>query len=147
MNLRAAVFTFLQSKTLLTNLIGTALYADIAPQGTNNTKPYIVYSCPDYAQGLHYGGAVSYAGLQFRFTIYAATPISREAVFQALRNILHGRVGYVISDGVVNINVQSSELLDCGDAYSGSPDAGELGTFEQDLTFLFRYHEAVPTLP
>ncbi len=147
MNLRIAVYSFLQTKTLITNLVGTRIYPHVAPQGSQNSFPYITFSCPDYTQGLHYRGAVAFAGLQFLFTIYAATSTQREAVFQALRNVLHGRIGYVISDGTTSISVQSSELLDSGDSYSGAADARELGVFEQDMTFLFRFQEAVPTLP
>ncbi len=146
MDLKKAVYNFLQGKASLTSLIGTRLYREVAPQKTVAANAaYIIYTTSDFAQDLHYRGAVGFAQRQFSFQIYAPNPETCDSIFQAMRNILHGRMGYAISDGVTNIDIQSSELLNCSDSYNSNSDGTELGLFEQDMTFLFRYQDVAPT--
>lgn len=147
MDIKSALYTYLQTKTLITALIGDRLYVENAPQGV--AHPYVTYEVTDSVPTAHLGGASAYADDQFSFSIHADMPEDRDAVKEALRNILHTRRNVQLTDaGSVTINIRSITLTHVKDSHQQPVDGSETnGLYECEMDFTIIYYETVPTLP
>lgn len=146
MNIGDALYNFLVNKSLLTNLISTRLYPNVAPQG--RAFPYVVFHIVDTEHAFTLAGGAPLAQNNFVFEVYAQTYSSRDAVKEALRNILHGRGNTILSQTDTNtVNMKSAHLLSISDGYDDAGDGNDLGVFAQEMTFVIAFAETVPTLP
>lgn len=146
MDIADGLYNYLVGQTSLTTLIATRLYPAVAPQGV--ALPYVVFQIVNTDHAFHLRGAAALAMNQFLFTINAATYASRQAVKEALRNILHGRGSTILSQtDASTINMKSAHLITHSDGYQDGGNGKDLGVFVQDMTFDITFLETVPTLP
>lgn len=148
MNIKDAIITYLKTKTLLTDIIGTSddarIYSGTGPQDIDIANgSYIVFQVTESDHPQHQGGACAYATYTMLFTIYAVSVVERSDLREALRNLLHTKRNLIVS----TVNIRSITLLSCADSYYDSPDGQETGAFAQDMTFDVTFFETVPTLP
>lgn len=144
LNLKAALYTFLQARTLLTNLISTNLYPDIAPQG--QPQPYVIFQVMAEDHQTNLTGQDSLIGAHLAFTVYALTSPAREQIRDAFKNILEGRISYPLTDGTATVYCESW-FKNRQDRYQSVPDGSELGVFIAVLDYNFVFNDSLPTLP
>lgn len=143
MNLKAGLYSYLMSKTLVTDVIGADLFPEAAPQGTE--LPFVTYEFPDDRPTECLTGASALTNVAVIFTIHAETPDSRDAVKEAFRNVLHARRNTTL-DGP--IDMRSAFLTSIRDLYDSPPDGSETGgAFKAEMDFTIIFFETVPTLP
>lgn len=144
-NLKEAIYAYLQTKSLLTDLIGTRLSPDVGRQ--EPTRPYVVFQVVEGEHVTHLLGASPLARKVVMFTAYASTSASRTAVYDALFNVLHTRRNVVQNVTGGSVNIRSFWLLSDPEANSESGDGAEQGDWQCDMSFSVTYVETVPTLP
>lgn len=142
MDIKTAIYAYLQTKTLLTALISTRLYPGVAEQVV--TKPYVVFEVADDQHERHLSGASALANYMITFTVHAATVISRDDVSEALRNILHTRKNISLTG---SIDMRSATLETRFDSSPTPADGTENGLFQAELDFTIILFETLPTLP
>lgn len=145
MDIKNALTLFFQSKTLITNLLGTRIYPDVAPQVPQ--FPYACYYGDGNEQAYHLRGTSPGTTDQFVFEIYTTSTSSRRDCKEAFRNCCDGRLTFMQSDGTNNIDFRAMRMLAVTDSYGSSPTGKELGAFQCTFTLEVTYFITVPTLP
>jgi len=92
----AALYTYLQTKSGVTNLISTRMYPDDLPQ--DNTLPCIVYRVISKVPEHDLSGASPLTRYRFQLDSYAATRIGADALAEAVRNAADGYRGTMGSE-------------------------------------------------
>ncbi len=137
---------YLLSKSSLTSLIGQNIFPEFGGQSTS--RPFIVYTCHDIEREVHLKGASASGDFYVTFDVYATTSYSRQAVGEALRNILHGRINTLLTDSNSNTcTMDWSELKRDTLGMKSPPDGTESGIFCRTMSFRMVIKEPVPTLP
>ncbi len=146
MDIKAGLYSYLTSKALLTALVGSRIYPDVAPQGA--TIPYLTFIVADSIPTKHLQGASALADDMVTIKIHASTSEERDSVKEALRNILHTRRNTTLTPASGNIDMRSCTLEHIHDNYSSPQDGSETGgAFQAEMDFSIKFVEAVPTLP
>jgi hypothetical protein len=145
MDIMAGLYAYLNTKTLLTSIIGVdGVYPDEASQATE--APYVTVAFEDSETVRYMQGASALATYFPTFKVHASTSLERTSVTEALRNILHGRINYYLTSG--GINVRESWLLGKHDSLDDSGDDSETrNLFCCEMDFKMTVVETVPTLP
>jgi hypothetical protein len=144
MSLHTALYSYLTAQSGFTDVFSTRLYPNQAPASAT-TLPYCVY---EIVSGEHIHHLEAAAGLVQRrviFTVVAATPISCEAGYDALRGELDGYPNTTM--GTNNLAVGTVSLD--GEDFTHIPqklgtDVAQ-GTFVVEMTFMIWHAESVPT--
>lgn len=137
MAFETGLVTYLESKTALTDLVGTRMHPQIAPQGL--TEPFLVFSRISGASGHHMTGADGLQQARYQFDAYGTYP-QVKSVEGALRQSLDGYRGAMGSE-----YVQTCHVLDSRDLYEEPGDKQQFGTHRVSMDFLIAYVEDVPT--
>jgi len=138
MSVQSAIYTLLAAATDVTDLTSTRIYYDAADQAP--TKPYITIFKVSDVHVHHMGGASGITEARIQVDAYAASPESRQAVFDAVRNALDGYVG--TSDSVV---ISKCFLSSDNDLYIAPYEGERFGTYRSIMDFEIAYFESVPT--
>lgn len=138
MAFEAGLKTYLDSKTAITNIVGTRIYLDTAPQGV--TSPYLIYQEVDSQTEHHMTGASALRGATYQFDCYASGSLQVKQLADSVRQSLDGYRGAMGSETVRMCHLTSS---------NGAPitaeDGEEQGLKLVTLDFDIWYVEDVPS--
>lgn len=144
MSIKDELIAFLETQSLLTDLLGTGdsfrIFPDFAPGGTK--FPYVTYAISGSEPTQHLEGSSALYDESWEFDIWAASNASRGAVADALRNVLDGRISFALASFKVDIRIENEV-----DKFENPDDASDIGTFNRIVTFDVSYDRPVPTLP
>lgn len=151
MNILDGIYRYLQSKTALTDLLGTGdsfkVFPQIVPE-QSASLPYVTYAITDREDIEHLGGASNLSDFYISFEIYGSVISDRTNIGTALRNILHTRQNVVLTDS--NGNTTTLEYASLRKDYQGTknpPTGTETDIMCRTMNFMALIRETVPTLP
>lgn len=145
MSIKSALTTYLESKTAITDIVGSGENARIYPvrRPENTGLPCIVYrrmpKDDSHAQTIDKAGGTD--APVFRLTCYAEQYGDADALGEALRQVLQGFRGTM---GTVTVN--ACVLKDQYDGDWDAPDdGGDEGVYQDVNDYLIRYSTTIPT--
>ena len=151
-DLKAAIVKYLSGKSLLTNLLANfsgsttkAISPDILGQG--QARPYIVCKVDGEIPKTFISGVIAMTDAPVAIQIYADSSATRQAIKNALYNILAGRTNDTLTDGTNSVTFESWMTHYVEKPFLNAPDGTETGVYTGIALFKFSYNQAVPTLP
>lgn len=127
-DIEIALFSYLQTKTGLTALVGARIYKNRLPE--KGTRPCVLYERLAANRDRVLSGSLGACAAVYQFDVFADSAASLEAVRQQLRVALDGYSG---TSG--SVTIQSSWLINDWDEYV--PDIQQYrACLEFEVTFL-----------
>jgi hypothetical protein len=145
MSLATDLRKYLLSKSAVTSVIGTRMFAAFHPQ-KNSTYPLVTYQVIVNTPAHHLLGGAGYSGTRIQLDGYAPNETDRDALTELLRNQLQGFPAPGASNVMGSTTVDSVVLMGQRDFYEppqNQADSG--GLFRTSMDFWFRHQQAAPT--
>ena len=144
MSLSTALYSYLTAQAGFTSVFSTRLWYMVASSSVT-TLPYCTYEIISGDHVHHLTGAAGLVQRRVLFTVVAATPISCEAGYEALRAELDGYPNDTMGSGSLAIGGISLESEDFSHVYSKLGTDVAQGIFMAEMTFMIWHEESVPT--
>ena len=129
--------TYLQTKTAVTNLVGTRIFPRMMPQG--ETLPAVVFSLIGSTSEPRLLGASGGVRALVQLDCYAETHIACNALGEQIRLALHGYSGTAGNSTIEAMLEAKRELFDA------PTDASDVPAYRVSLDFEIWHNETIPT--
>lgn len=133
-----ALHGYLQSKTAVTNIVGTRIYPDAAPQSA--VMPYLIISEVSGRDEAHMSAGANLGEGRWQFTGYCTDSVTRHALRRAIRGSLHGFRGTMGAASIQRCH-QDGRFQ----AWEAPRDAGQVGRLFFADDYIITYTDTVPT--
>ena len=147
MSVETDLIDYLESKTAITDLIGTPIQFYPLQSPENATRPFMVYSLlnrdRDQSQGGESGLARTVVQIDCQADNYSDARAMEEALRAVFRRFYHRYFDTTNSDSTF---VQSAEVTDAGDQDTPPSFQDETGVFHSVVDLELWYEEPVPTV-
>lgn len=134
-----ALYTYLQTKTGVTNLISTRMYPDELPQG--HTLPCIVYRVISKNPEHDFGGTSPLTRYRFQLDSYATTRLGADALALAVWNAMDGYRGTMGTE-----NAQTCHMDNERSDVDAAIDATDVARYITMQDWLIAFTDTAPTL-
>lgn len=131
--------TYLLTKASITSLLGTRIFPNKIPQ-KNSDWPCVVYQIISQNPGHTLEGGADYAETRIQLDVYSETALARDALVEALRNVLQGFRGTMGSSTVSSVVYRNSI-----DLYEPPADNSDVGLYRNSADYWLRHSHTAPT--
>jgi hypothetical protein len=136
--IETAAVSELKADSAVAALVGTRVYPDPAPQEVT-TFPRIVYAVDDDEPQMTFGGKSGLNQQRITFSCQARTPAQRDALLQAVINLLNGARGTWSTIVVQGVFLEGGPRCDA----ASLPDMGaDVVVYVGELDFEFWFEDA-----
>lgn len=141
MTIETAFFNHVSTTVAITSLVGTRVYATIAPSSV--TYPHITFKVNSDAPEHHMAGAAGLTRVLLQVDAWAYVVSERQAISEALRNALDGFKGLM---GTEQLDVRSCFLENRNTFEEPDPQGRNLPVHRTSMDFSIWHVESLPTL-
>ncbi len=141
MTIESALYSYLSTKTTVTDEVSTRIYPQTAPNGT--AYPFITFSVISETNDHSMTGATGLANPIIQVDIWSATIASRVSGSEAIRNALDGFTGDM---GTENLNIRSCFLSNRSNFEESDTEGKGQPTYRSSMDFSIWHVESLPTL-
>lgn len=141
MTIESALYSYLSTKSTITDEVGTRIYPHPAPNDAD--YPFITYSVTSENTQHDMTGASGLANVQVQLDAWAETVADRSDASEAIRNALDGFTGNM---GTENLNIRTCFLVDRSTLQESDPEGRQQPIFRASMDFTIWHVESAPTL-
>ncbi|MCP4230782.1 MAG: DUF3168 domain-containing protein, partial [bacterium] len=105
MGIETALYSYLSTKTVITDEVSTRIYATVAPSSV--TYPFITFEIISEDPDHHMGGAAGLTNVLVQVDAWAFLVAERQAIGEAIRNAMDGFTGDL---GTENLRIRNCFL-------------------------------------
>lgn len=141
MGIETAFFSYVTSKAALTALVGTRVYASVAPSSV--IYPYVTFRIISDVPEHDMSGAVGLTEVILQVDAWAREVAERQSISETLRLILDGFVGLM---GTENLDIRYCMLENRNSFEEPDKQGKNLPVHRASLDFSIWHVESLPTL-